>query len=175
MVYKSSISKKQVFSIVNGKKQFKKNIYLRENLNNNIKFIRHLEINDKSRTLAGFTHNGKMSLKSIKTNGNKLSHKTKTVSKSNDLSKMIRTSLSFNNIRNKRSKSKSSKRKSKSSKSKSSKRKSKSSKSKSKSSKSKSSKRKSKSSKSKSSKSKSSKSKSSKRKSKRSKRKSKKD
>ena len=163
MVYKSSISKKQVFSIVNGKKQFKKNIYLRENLNNNIKFIRHLEINDKSRTLAGFTHNGKMSLKSIKTNGNKLSHKTKTVSKSNDLSKMIRTSLSFNNIRNKRSKS---------SKSKSSKRKSKSSKRKSKSSKRKS---KSKSSKSKSSKSSKRKSKSSKRKSKRSKRKSKKD
>jgi hypothetical protein len=172
MVYKSSISKKQVFSIVNGKKQFKKNIYLRENLNNNIKFIRHLEINDKSRTLAGFTHNGKMSLKSIKTNGNKLSHKTKTVSKSNDLSKMIRTSLSFNNIRNKRSKSSKSKSKSKSSKRKSSK--SKSSKSKSKSSKSKSSK--SKSSKSKSSKRKS-KSKSSKRKSKSksSKRKSKKD
>ena len=127
MVYKSSISKKQVFSIVNGKKHFKKNIYLRENINNNVKFVRHLEINDKSRTLAGFTHNGKMSLKSIKTNGNKLSHKTKTVSKSNDLSKMIRTSLSFNNIRNKRSKSsksKSSKRKSKSSKSKSSKSKS---------------------------------------------------
>ena len=163
MVYKSSISKKQVFSIVNGKKQFKKNIYLRENLNNNIKFIRHLEINDKSRTLACFTHNGKMSLKSIKSNGNKLSHKTKTVSKSNDLSKMIRTSLSFNNIRNKRSKS---------SKSKSSKRKSKSSKRKSKSSKRKS---KSKSSKSKSSKSSKRKSKSSKRKSKRSKRKSKKD
>ena len=129
MVYKSSISKKQVFSIVNGKKHFKKNIYLRENINNNVKFVRHLEINDKSRTLAGFTRNGKMSLKSIKTNGNKLSHKTKTVSKSNDLSKMIRTSLSFNNIRNKRSKS------SKSSKSKSSKRKSKSSKSKSKRSK----------------------------------------
>ena len=72
MVYKSSISKKQVFSIVNGKKHFKKNIYLRENINNNVKFVRHLEINDKSRTLAGFTHNGKMSLKSIKTNGNKL-------------------------------------------------------------------------------------------------------
>ena len=118
MVYKSSISKKQVFSIVNGKKHFKKNIYLRENINNNVKFVRHLEINDKSRTLAGFTRNGKMSLKSIKTNGNKLSHKTKTVSKSNDLSKMIRTSLSFNNIRNKRSKSKSSKSKRKGRKSK---------------------------------------------------------
>ena len=95
MDYQKSVSSHQVFSVVDGKKRHAKNVMVRENNNEQTKFMRHIEIDNKSRSVIGHERDGKVTLLTRRINGDKVNYSQNSITNIKNLRNKLRKSLSF--------------------------------------------------------------------------------
>lgn len=99
MNYKKAISKKEVISIVDGVKRHGENVSVKEDFGGESEFMRHLRVNDQTRSIAGKTYDGKIALVSRKADGNHVKYTSNVITKSDNLVKAMREGLSFKKLK----------------------------------------------------------------------------
>jgi len=116
MAYSKSYSKTTRFSSMGGKTRTIENTYMIEKKNKSARFIKGIRVGNKSRSIAGYTPDGKkIAILSQKKNGNKVRTNKYVVNNPKNLKTVIRNAINMSDIKNKPSSRKSkSKRSSKS-------------------------------------------------------------
>ena len=99
MNYRKAMTKKEVISIVDGVKRHGENVSVKEDFGGESEFMRHLRVDDQTRSIAGKTYDGKVALVSRKADGNHVKYTSNVISKSDNLVKAMREGLSFKKLK----------------------------------------------------------------------------
>ena len=99
MNYRKAVSKKEVISIVDGVKRHGENVSVKEDFGGESEFMRHLRVDDQTRSIAGKTYDGKVALVSRKADGNHVKYTSNVITKSDNLVKAMRKGLSFKKLK----------------------------------------------------------------------------
>ena len=110
MNYRKAMSKKEVISIVDGVKRHGENVSVKEDFGGESEFMRHLRVDDQTRSIAGKTYDGKVALVSRKADGNHVKYTSNVITKPSNLVKAMRKGLSFKKIKKVRKHGKSTRR-----------------------------------------------------------------
>ena len=99
MNYRKAMSKKEVISIVDGVKRHGENVSVKEDFGGESEFMRHLRVDDQTRSIAGKTYDGKVALVSRKADGNHVKYTSNVITKPSNLVKAMRKGLSFKKLK----------------------------------------------------------------------------
>lgn len=99
MNYRKAVSKKEVISIVDGVKKHGENVSVKEDYGGESEFMRHVRLDNQTRSIAGKTYDGKIALVSRKADGNHVKYTSNVITKSDNLVKAMREGLSFKKLK----------------------------------------------------------------------------
>ena len=96
MNYRKSVNSSKVVTVVNGEKHNQKDIYVRENIGDKTTFLKHMEVGNKSKTMAGTTYDDRMAVVTRVSNGKRVKYSSDVVKSANNLRRVLKKSLRLN-------------------------------------------------------------------------------
>ena len=96
MNYRKSVSSSQMMTLVNGKPHHQKNLYVRENVDDKTSFLKHMEVDDHSKSMVGTSYDDKMAVVTRVSDGKRVKYSSNVVKTPNNLKRMLRKSLRLN-------------------------------------------------------------------------------
>ena len=96
MNYRKSVSTSNFVSIVDGKKHQEKDLYVRENIGDKTTFLKHMEVGNKSKSMAGTTYDDRMAVVTRVSDGNRVKYSSDVVKSANNLRRVLKKSLRLN-------------------------------------------------------------------------------
>ena len=96
MNYRKSVSTSNFVSVVDGKKHQEKDLYVRENIGDKTTFLKHMEVGNKSKSMAGTTYDDRMAVVTRVSDGKRVKYSSDVVKSSNNLRRVLKKSLRLN-------------------------------------------------------------------------------
>ena len=93
MTYKKTVSSTQMMSLIDGKPEHKKNLYIRENIGDKSTFLKHVEIGNQSRSMVGTSLNDGMAVLTRVSDGDKVKYSTNKIKTPQNLRRVLRNKL----------------------------------------------------------------------------------
>ena len=96
MNYRKSVSTSNFITVIDGKKHQEKDVYVRENIGDKTTFLKHMEVGNKSKSMAGTTYDDRMAVVTRVSDGKRVKYSSDVVKSANNLRRVLKKSLKLN-------------------------------------------------------------------------------